>query len=170
MSTTLRLARRKVREVIIKQDSMVICESSTRFGGQTVDTPDAVADYWRGNIGSDPLFRDGQEHFHVLLMSVRRRVLAHSLVAVGVLDQVIVHPREVFRAAIVGNAHAIILVHNHPSGDPCPSEGDIRVTREMIRAGKLIKIDVLDHVVIGKPSPDRARDYVSLQEYGYMNA
>lgn len=169
MSTTLKLARRKVREVIIKQDSMVVCEAATRFGVSAVDTPVAVADYWRGNIGSDPLFRNGQEHFHVLLMSVRRRVLAHSLVSVGVLDQVIVHPREVFRAAIVGNAHAIILVHNHPSGDPTPSEGDIRVTREMIRAGQLLKIDVLDHVVIGQPSPERARDYASLREFGYMN-
>ncbi len=62
---------------------------------------------------------------------------------------------------------ALILAHNHPSGDPTPSEGDIKVTRDLIRAGQLIKIEVLDHVIIGQPSPERTRDFVSLRELGY---
>ncbi len=61
---------------------------------------------------------------------------------------------------------AIILAHNHPSGDPAPSEADIKVTRDLIRAGQLIKIEVLDHVIIGQPAPDRTKDYCSLRENG----
>ena len=70
--------------------------------------------------------------------------------------------------AILANASAIVLVHNHPSGDPTPSEGDIKVTRDLIRAGQLLKIDVLDHVILGRRSEERSRDYVSLRELGYF--
>jgi DNA repair protein RadC len=73
-----------------------------------------------------------------------------------------VHPREVFRVAVISSAAAVILMHNHPSNDPTPSEADIKVTRDLIRAGQLLKIEVLDHVVMGNPS--RA----SLRELGYF--
>jgi DNA repair protein RadC len=84
------------------------------------------------------------------------------------LDQILVHAREVFRPAIAAGAHAIILAHNHPSGDPAPSEADIRVTRDLIRAGHLLKIEVLDHLIIGRRSLERPRDFVSLRELGYF--
>jgi hypothetical protein len=71
-----------------------------------------------------------------------------------------VHPREVFKAAIAANAAAVVLAHNHPSGDPTPSEADIKVTRDLIRAGQLLKIEVLDHVIIGRATPERQKDYV----------
>ncbi|MCS7338330.1 MAG: hypothetical protein NZ739_08870, partial [Verrucomicrobiae bacterium] len=89
-------------------------------------------------------------------------------IATGTLDTLLVHPREVFRHAITANAAAIVLVHNHPSGDPTPSEADIRITRELVRAGQLLKIEVLDHIVIGRPSADREKDYVSLRQLGYI--
>jgi DNA repair protein RadC len=79
-----------------------------------------------------------------------------------------VHPREVFKAAISANAAAVVLAHNHPSGDPTPSEADIKVTRDLIRAGQLLKIDVLDHVIIGHATPERQKDYASLRELGYF--
>ena len=66
------------------------------------------------------------------------------------------------------NAAAIVLVHNHPSGDASPSEGDIKVTRDLIRAGQLLRIDVLDHVILGRPTSDRPKDFVSLRELGYF--
>lgn len=72
-----------------------------------------------------------------------------------------------FRAAIVNSAHAIVLAHNHPSGDPTPSEADIKVTRDLIQAGQLLKIDVLDHVIIGR-YPIHQRGWVSLRELGYF--
>ena len=86
----------------------------------------------------------------------------------GTLDTILVHPRDVFKAAIAANASAIVLVHNHPSGDPTPSEADIKVTRDLIRAGQLLKIDVLDHVIVGRATEQRAKDYSSLRELGYF--
>ena len=88
----------------------------------------------------------------------------------GTLDTILVHPREVFKSAIAANAHAIVLAHNHPSGDPTPSEADIKVTRDLIRAGQLLKIEVIDHVIIGRATSGRAKDYASLREMGYFYA
>ena len=80
------------------------------------------------------------------------------------------HPREVFKSAIAANAHALVLVHNHPSGDPTPSAADIKVTRDLIRAGQLLKIEVVDHVILGRATAARAKDYASLRELGYFYA
>jgi DNA repair protein RadC len=66
------------------------------------------------------------------------------------------------------SAAAVVLAHNHPSGDPSPSEADIKVTRDLIRAGQLLKIEVLDHVIIGRATPERPKDYASLRELGYF--
>jgi len=71
-------------------------------------------------------------------------------VSIGTLDTIVVHAREVFRAAVIAGASAVVLMHNHPSGDPTPSEADIKVTRDLIRAGQLLKIEVLDHVIVGQ--------------------
>jgi DNA repair protein RadC len=101
----------------------------------------------------------------VIMVKTRRRIQGHHLVATGTLDTLLTSPREVFRAAVIMASAALVLAHNHPSGDPTPSEGDIKVTRDLIRAGQLIKIEVLDHVVIGLPSPDRVRDFVSLRDF-----
>jgi DNA repair protein RadC len=79
-----------------------------------------------------------------------------------------VHPREVFKRAISASAACVVLAHNHPSGDPTPSEADIKVTRDLIRAGQLLKIEVLDHIILGSATKDRARDFVSLRELGYF--
>ncbi|HVM50964.1 MAG TPA: JAB domain-containing protein [Candidatus Acidoferrum sp.] len=138
---------------------------------QIIDTPDRAADYWRTHIPSHPYFNPDVECFAVLMVNTRRRIIGHHLVSLGTLDTILVHPREVFRAPIVAAAAAIILVHNHPSGDPAPSEADIKVTRDLMRAGQLLKIEVLDHCVMGYPAlPDRSKDYVSLRELGYLAA
>lgn len=110
------------------------------------------------------------EHFVVLLLNTRRRLIRIEHVSQGTLDALHIHPREVFKHAIAGNAAAIVMVHNHPSGDPTPSEADIKVTRDMIRAGQLLKIDVLDHVILGRKTTERARDFVSLRELGYFHS
>lgn len=86
----------------------------------------------------------------------------------GTLDTLLVHAREVFRSAIVLNAAAIILGHNHPSGDPTPSEADIKVTRDLIRAGQILKIEICDHIILGSSTPERAKDYSSLRALGYF--
>jgi DNA repair protein RadC len=108
------------------------------------------------------------ETLQVLLLNTRRRLIRLAEITDGTLDTILVHPREVFKAAIAANAAAVVLAHNHPSGDPTPSEADIKVTRDLIRAGQLLKIDVLDHVIIGRATPERPKDYASLRELGYF--
>ena len=126
------------------------------------DDPDKVAAYWREHITKHPSFSPEVECFCVLFLNSRRRATGHILVSTGVLDQVLVHPREVFRAAIVANSSAIICMHNHPSGDSTPSDADVKVTRELIRAGQLLKIDLLDHVIVGNGQ------HTSLRSCGYF--
>jgi DNA repair protein RadC len=127
-----------------------------------LDTPEAVATLMR----EDNRLRD-VETFQVLLLNTRRRLISVMKISEGTLDTILVHPREVFKSAISANAAAIILTHNHPSGDPSPSEADIKVTRDLIRAGQLLKIDVLDHVVLGRATQERPKDFASLRELGY---
>ena len=108
------------------------------------------------------------ETLQVLLLNTRRRLIRVESISQGTLDTILVHPREVFKTAIAANAAAVVLAHNHPSGDPTPSEADIKVTRDLIRAGQLLKIDVLDHVILGRATPERPKDYASLRELGYF--
>jgi DNA repair protein RadC len=108
------------------------------------------------------------ETLQVLLLNTRRRLIRVVDISDGTVDTLLVHAREVFKAAISANASAIVLAHNHPSGDPTPSEADIKVTRDLIRAGQLLKIDVLDHVIIGRAAEGRSKDYSSLRELGYF--
>lgn len=114
-----------------------------------VDTPDRVFDYWKAHVATAPWFDPAKEAFVILILNTRRRILGHNLVALGGLDNVAVDPREVFRPVIVAAGSALILAHNHPSMDPSPSEADIRVTRDLARAGQLLKIEILDHVIVG---------------------
>ncbi len=129
-----------------------------------LDTPERVADFLR-----EPNRLCSVEHMQVICRNTRRRLIAVENVAQGLLDQVLVHAREVFAVAIAKRASAIILAHNHPSGDPTPSEADIRVTRDLIRAGQLLKIEVLDHVILRQRTTDRPRDFCSLRELGYAS-
>ncbi|HXR46706.1 MAG TPA: JAB domain-containing protein [Candidatus Limnocylindrales bacterium] len=132
-------------------ESMLICE-----------TPDQAADYWRLHIATHPYFDPECECMAVLLLNTRRRVKGHQLLTIGTIDTLLVDSRVVFRSAIIASASAIILLHNHPSNDPTPSQADIKVTRDLIRAGQLLKIEVLDHVIIGNPGRS------SLRETGYF--
>ncbi len=97
-----------------------------------------------------PHFRyEQKEHFAVLLMNTKNHVIGMPIVSTGSLSASIVHPREVFQAAIRQSAASMILVHNHPSGDPTPSREDIAVTERLVKAGKIMDIAVLDHIIIG---------------------
>ena len=131
--------------------------------GPLLDNPASIADLLREQNRPYEV-----EHFQVVLLNTRRRLISVENVSQGTLDTILVHAREVFKSAISASASAIVLVHNHPSGDPTPSEADIKVTRDLIRAGQVLKIDVLDHVILGRRTEQRAQDYVSLKELGYF--
>ncbi|SRR6266404_3025485 len=128
-----------------------------------LDTPERIADLLREENRAYEV-----EHFQVVLLNTRRKLIRIEKISQGTLDTILVHPREVFKLAIAANAAAVVLAHNHPSGDPSPSEADIKVTRDLIRAGQLLKIEVLDHVIIGRATLERPKDYVSLRELGYF--
>jgi DNA repair protein RadC len=128
-----------------------------------LETPEAIVNLVR----EDNRLRQ-VETFQVILLNTRRRLLRIEQISQGTLDTILVHPREVFKAAIAANAAALVLAHNHPSGDPAPSEADIKVTRDLIRAGQLLKIEVLDHIIIGRATRERPKDYSSLREMGYF--
>ena len=134
-----------------------------RAESPVLDTPDRVADLMREDNRAYTV-----ECFQVLLLNTRRKLMRVEIISQGTLDTILVHPREVFKPAVAVGAAAIVLVHNHPSGDPSPSEADIKVTRDLIRAGQLLKIEVLDHVILGRSSDERQKDYVSLRELGYF--
>jgi DNA repair protein RadC len=128
-------------------------ELGRRAASEAADDEDAVhgpADVFR-RMGSR--LRDlPQEEFHALLLNTRHRVLREVAVTRGILDASLVHPREVFRLAVVEGAAGVILVHNHPSGDPTPSPEDRAVTRQLAEAGRALGIPVLDHIIVGDGS------------------
>lgn len=131
--------------------------------GPTLDNPAAVAEFVA------PVFAgDTSEAARIITLNARYRPIGVHTITTGLLDHCLMHAREVFRMAIVDNAKAIVITHNHPSGHPLPGEADIRITRELIRAGQLLRIDVADHVIIGLKSPSCFRGFCSMRELGYF--
>ncbi|TFJ93986.1 RadC family protein [Lentibacillus salicampi] len=116
--------------------------------------------------GADYVMEDmrdlNQEHFVVLFLNTKNQVIHRQTIFVGSLNASIVHPREIYREAVKRSAASIICAHNHPSGDPAPSQEDIHVTRRLVESGKMIGIELLDHLVIGD------RKFISLKEKGYL--
>jgi DNA repair protein RadC len=123
----------------------------------TIRSPEDVADLLR-----EELRYLQKEHFVCLFLNTKNHVMGQETLSMGSLNASIVHPREVFRAAIKRSSAALICVHNHPSGDPTPSPEDIQITHRLVEAGAIIGIEVLDHVIIGD------HKHVSLKEQGYM--
>lgn len=103
-----------------------------------------------------------REHFRALLLNIKNQVISVEDISVGSLNSSIVHPREIFKTAIRRSCASMILVHNHPSGDPTPSQEDIEATKRLLEGGRILGIDVLDHVIIGDGR------YVSLKEKGLI--
>ena len=149
LKAALELARRMNRENFDAQ--------------QLVRTPEDVV----SALGGEARAR-GQEVLWMLPLDAKYRLKRPPVaVTLGLADASLAHPREVFREAIACGSSAIVLAHNHPSGDPTPSGEDIRLTRELVAAGKVIGIPVLDHVILGRPD-SAGRSHVSLREAGLV--
>jgi hypothetical protein len=134
------------------------------------ETPPQAAEYWCLNLATHPYFDSERECLAVLILNSRLRLKGHALLSIGTIDTMLVHAREVFRTAIVAGAYAIILMHNHPSGDTSPSDNDISITKQLIEAGKVLGIDVLDHLIMTRKTPDFPKGYSSLRELGHFPA
>jgi DNA repair protein RadC len=131
-----------------------------------IKTPSHVNDFWRKHVVTAPWFKDAQECLCVFLLNARNRLFGFELIGLGTLDSIWTTPREVFRPAIFHSAASIIIAHNHPSGDPMPSEADVTLTRNMILAGELLKIAVYDSIIIGDTR--RKTSFASLRALGYF--
>ena len=116
---------------------------SIKSPGHIIKNPDDMVKY----IGDD-LQGKLKEHFIIILLNTRNQVIGKEPISIGSLNTSIVHPREVFKAAISASSATIILVHNHPSGDPQPSEDDIKLTKRLVEAGEIVGIEILDHIII----------------------
>ena len=130
---------------------------------QTVSNPQTVQGVLSKVLNSENEVDRMKEHFWVIGLSTRNAIQYIDLVSLGTLNASLVHPREVFRFSILKAVSSIILGHNHPSGNAEPSEEDLKITRRLVEAGKIIGIEVLDHIVIG----DRDSFY-SFQERGII--
>jgi DNA repair protein RadC len=120
-------------------------------------SPEDAAEYMM-----DRLRYQLREHFVVLHLDTKNRLLGEEIVSIGSLDTSIAHPREIFKTALKRSAASIICLHNHPSGDPTPSYEDIEVTRRLVEAGKILGVEVLDHIIIGEQC------FFSMKEKGWM--
>lgn len=128
-----------------------------------LDSPQAIARMFRERFRTLQ-----QEELHALLLDTRNRLLRDETITVGLVDRSQVHPREVFRRAIRESCSRLAIVHNHPSGDPTPSVADIACTKQLMAAGKVVGIEVIDHVVVGGAGGLPGREYVSLRAEGLM--
>lgn len=127
------------------------------------DTPERAAAYWNLHIVQHPYFNPECECLVALILNSKLKVKGHYLITTGLLNQTLVHAREVYRLAIVASAASIVLMHNHPSGDATPSSDDLRATRELVQAGQVIGIHLLDHVIMGNPN------HTSLKSLGLIS-
>lgn len=130
-----------------------------------VNTPPTIVEYLRDAYEKTPL----QESFWVICLDRKNKPISRTMISLGSLTSTVVHPREVFKVAILASAAAIVVSHNHPSGDPAPSSADVQETRQLREAAKFMGIDLLDHVIVGHPTDDpQHRGYYSFREAGMV--
>jgi DNA repair protein RadC len=144
----------KICYTLLEDGPVELCNSAPR-----------VVEYMRDAWAPYPL----QETFWVILLNRKNRPLGRHLVTVGTATAALAHPREVYRAAVLASASAVIAIHSHPSGDPAPSSADVQMTRLLAEAGKTLEISLLDHVVVGNPTDDpTGKGYYSFREAGML--
>ena len=167
------LARASVEELLpfVPRSKALRLVSSLRMGAValreerqslTIDGPEAIAD-----LCSEMRFLD-RESLRVVLLNVKQQLIKVATVSQGSVNESLAHPREVFKPAIVLSAYSFIMVHNHPSGDPSPSEADMRLTRRILEGSRILQLHLVDHVIIGMPAPGRS-SYFSFKEAGVIS-
>ncbi len=130
-----------------------------------LNRPEKVADYLRSAFDDNPM----QEAFYCVYLDRKNHPLGRHLITLGTVDSTLVSCREVFRGAIVAGCSALIVAHNHPSGDPAPSAADMVVTRKLREAAKILEIELLDHVIVGDAKADPlGRGTFSFRESGLL--
>ena len=134
----------KLRELTIRYSAKKDGDGQAVIVGRSITSPRDSAAALVALLQDEPT-----EVFAILCLTTKYRVIAYHEVSRGTLDSTLVHPREVFKAALLANAAAIVVCHNHPSGDPTPTADDVEVTRRLAAAGQVVGIEMLDHIVVG---------------------
>ena len=132
-----------------------------------MDSPELAFEYWQDVICEAEWFSSCKEHLVVLLLNTRHNIEGHALVSIGTLNESLGHPREILSPVICGAAYAFILMHNHPSGDPSPSQADRQLTRRISEGAELLGVKLLDHVIAGSQQGD-GEPYFSFREMGLL--
>ena len=132
-----------------------------------LDSPEKAHAFWGDVIAQEPGFEAEKERLVAILLDTKLRPIGYHVVSVGTINETVAHPREIFRAAIVAAAYGLVLMHNHPSGDPQPSSADRRMTSTMREAATLLQINLLDHVVCGTDETGRL-PYFSFRDAGLL--
>lgn len=146
-------------------DLKITYQEVSRCKSDLVETPQDVVRYMRDAFNDRPM----QEALFVVPVNTKNRALGRYMVTLGIVDESLLHCREIFQPVILSGATSFILCHNHPSGDPSPSQADINTTLEMKEAGRIMNIKMLDHVIIGSKEADpNTKGYYSLSEAGYI--
>lgn len=128
------------------------------------ETPEKVYQAWKNGVETSSWYSPLQEQLVVFMLNTKRNIIGFKLVSMGSVDSTHAEAREVFAPAIIVGAKRIIIAHNHPTGDCTPSDADMRVTRELVRAGQLLKIELADHLIIGSGE----KPWISMRELGYL--
>jgi DNA repair protein RadC len=149
--------------MITEQKMMIVRETSSEVN--RVSTSADIAAVWNNEVKKSSWFQEDKEAFVVFFLNGKNYLTGYNLVTLGLLDASLVHPREVFRPAIIAGAASIVIAHNHPSGDATPSEEDIKVTRQLIAAAQIINIKIMDHVIVGRES-GVDKGFYSMRESG----
>lgn len=136
--------------------------ANERLSRQKLDSPELVHDLVAAEMRTLH-----KESLRVILLDTRYHLLRMEEVSLGSVNESIAHPRDVFRPAVISSAYAVIVVHNHPSGDPSPSQSDHSLTRRLAEAAELLQIKLLDHIIIGAPAEGRL-PYFSFKEAGVL--
>lgn len=155
MSKQHQKPKEKGGSLYVAKIRLSVVRESTAAEPVAIESPEDAADL---NFIKDELLLSDREMFICLHLTTKHVVISYEIVSIGSLNSSVVHPREVFKGAFLANAAAVILYHNHPSGDPEPSAEDIAVTKRLADAGNIVGVQVLDHIVFG------GKDFVSLKE------
>jgi len=167
------LARASVQELLpfVSQSKALRLVSSLRMGAValreerqslTIDSPLSIAD-----LCSEMRVLD-RESLRVVLLNTKQHLIKVCTVSQGSVNESLGHPREIFKPVITHSAYSFIMVHNHPSGEPSPSEADMRLTRRILEASRILQLQLVDHVIIGAPAPGRS-SYFSFKEAGVIS-
>jgi DNA repair protein RadC len=167
------LARASVEELLpfVPRSRALRLVSSLRMGAValreerqslTIDSPETIAE-----LSSEMRFLS-HESLRVVLLNTKQQLIKIATVSQGSVNESIAHPREIFKPVIVHSAYSFVMVHNHPSGDPSPSDADLRLTRRINEASRILQINLLDHVIIGAPASGRS-SYFSFKEAGVIS-